>query len=82
VLDEALADSSAPPPRPSSPHGLSPRELEVLRLVVEGHSNQEIAAELGIAPRTVANHVASMMNKLGLESRTAVATWAVRRGLG
>jgi DNA-binding CsgD family transcriptional regulator len=66
---------------PAHAHGLSPRELDVLRLVVDGRSNQEIATALYISPSTVANHLASIMNKLGLESRTAVATWAVRQGV-
>jgi DNA-binding NarL/FixJ family response regulator len=70
----------APPPAPAS-HPLSPRELDVLRLLVEGQTNQEIALTLGISPRTVINHVANIMNKLGLDSRTAVATWAVRNGV-
>jgi DNA-binding CsgD family transcriptional regulator len=60
---------------------LSKRELEVLRLVVDGQSNAEIAETLFISPNTVANHVASIMNKLGVESRTAAATWAVRHGI-
>ena len=57
---------------------LSRREMEVLRLLAEGRSNQEIALALSISPHTVANHVAGIMSKLGLESRTAVATYAVR----
>jgi non-specific serine/threonine protein kinase len=60
---------------------LSKREMEVVRLLVEGRTNQEIAATLFISPHTVANHVASILNKLGLESRTAVAAWAVREGI-
>jgi predicted ATPase/DNA-binding CsgD family transcriptional regulator len=61
--------------------GLSPRELEILRLVVEGHSNPEIAAILFISPKTVRNHVTSILGKLGVESRTAAATYALRHGL-
>ena len=60
---------------------LSPRELDVLRLVVDGRSNQEIATALFISRPTVANHVASILSKLGVDSRTAAATWAVRQGL-
>jgi DNA-binding CsgD family transcriptional regulator len=85
TLDEALAYGSAGPmPAPAaatSPSGLSRRELDVLRLVAAGKSNQEIADVLFISPHTVATHVANIINKLGLESRTAVATWAVRNGL-
>jgi DNA-binding CsgD family transcriptional regulator len=61
--------------------GLTGRELDVLRLVVDGMTNQEIAASLFISQHTVANHVASILNKLGLESRTAAAAHAVRHGL-
>ena len=60
---------------------LTDREHDVLRLLVEGQTNQEIAQALGISVRTVINHVANMMNKLGLESRTAVAAWAIRQGV-
>lgn len=60
---------------------LSPRELEVLRGLVDGRSNQEIATELFISPHTAVRHVASIMNKLGVDSRTAAATWAMRNGL-
>ncbi len=60
---------------------LSERELDVLRLIVDGNSNPSIAAELFISQHTVANHVASILNKLGLESRTAAAAYAVRHGL-
>ncbi len=60
---------------------LTRRELDVLRLLVDGRSNQEIAADLFISPNTVATHVANIMNKLGVESRTAAATYAIRHGL-
>jgi DNA-binding NarL/FixJ family response regulator len=53
----------------------------VLQLLAEGLSNQEIAASLGISHYTAANHVRNMMNKLGLESRTAVVGWAMRHGI-
>ncbi|HUG16204.1 MAG TPA: tetratricopeptide repeat protein [Thermomicrobiales bacterium] len=62
--------------------GLSRREVEVLRLLVEGRSNQEIAEALFISPHTAAKHVANIMGKLAVESRTAAATWAVRHGIG
>jgi DNA-binding CsgD family transcriptional regulator len=62
--------------------GLSQREMEVLRLLVDGRSNGEIAAALFISPLTAANHVANIMNQLGVDSRTAAATWAIKHGLG
>jgi non-specific serine/threonine protein kinase len=84
-MDEALGEvqrsESALGDASSAAGGLSPRELDVLRLLADGRSNQEIASALSISPRTVINHVASIMNKLGLDSRTAVAAWAIRRGL-
>ncbi|CAN5760267.1 hypothetical protein BH23CHL2_BH23CHL2_06950 [soil metagenome] len=61
--------------------GLTAREIEVLQLIVHGRTNQEIAGELFISPHTAANHVAQIMNKLGVDSRTAAATWALTHGL-
>ncbi|HUG15405.1 MAG TPA: tetratricopeptide repeat protein [Thermomicrobiales bacterium] len=82
-LDEAIAEASAQaptaPPEPAA--DLTPREVEVLRLIVEGHSNQEIAARLFVSQHTVASHVAHILSKVGVESRTAAATWAMRHGL-
>jgi predicted ATPase/DNA-binding CsgD family transcriptional regulator len=60
---------------------LSPREIEVLCLIVEGYSNPEIAARLFISHKTVRNHVTNILAKLGVESRTAAATHALRLGL-
>lgn len=60
---------------------LSPRELEVMRLVVEGQSDREIGDALHISPRTATTHVSHILNKLGLDSRTAAAAYAVRHGL-
>jgi non-specific serine/threonine protein kinase len=71
-----------PPEAITEPTGLTRREREVLRLLVDGRTNQEIAAALFISPHTVANHVAHIMNKLGLDSRAAAAAWAVRHGIG
>jgi DNA-binding CsgD family transcriptional regulator len=65
-------------PIPAAPHGLTLREHEVLRLVVDGRSNQEIADALCISLRTAQTHVAHILTKLGVDSRTAAATLAVR----
>jgi DNA-binding CsgD family transcriptional regulator len=67
--------------RPALPAGLSAREAEVLRLVAAGKSNREIAEALVVAERTVANHVASILNKTGSENRAAAAAFAIRHGL-
>ena len=61
--------------------GLTPRELEVLGLMVEGCSNQEIARTLVVAPRTVAAHVEHLLVKLGASTRTLAAVRAEREGL-
>ncbi|MBA2521113.1 MAG: response regulator transcription factor [Chloroflexia bacterium] len=63
------------------PFALTPRERDVLRLLVDGHSNPEIASLLFISHKTVRNHVTSILAKLGVESRTAAATFALRSGL-
>ncbi len=62
-------------------HGLTPRELEVLGLVVDGCSNHEIARVLVVAPRTVAAHVEHLLVKLGAATRTLAAVRAEREGL-
>lgn len=60
---------------------LTRREREVTRLVVSGLTNRCIADELFIAQSTVERHVANIMNKLGFNSRTQIAAWAVANGL-
>ena len=60
---------------------LTPRELEVLKLVAEGLSNPDIAQQLVLSEHTVHRHLANILRKLGLSSRAAAATWAVRNGL-
>jgi len=60
---------------------LTPRQLEVLRLLVEGQTNQEIANDLGIGPGTVKSHVEHIIAKLGATDRTQAAVRAVQRGL-
>jgi predicted ATPase/DNA-binding CsgD family transcriptional regulator len=60
---------------------LSPRERHVLRLVADGLSNRAIARELSLSERTIAHHLTAIYNKLGVESRTAAATLALRSGL-
>jgi NarL family two-component system response regulator LiaR len=60
---------------------LTPRELETLRLIARGLSNQEIAASLVVHERTVAKYVSSVLEKLHLANRTQAALYAVREGL-
>jgi DNA-binding CsgD family transcriptional regulator len=61
--------------------GLSPRELDVLKLLVEGKSDREIGEELFISHYTVMRHVSHILRKLNVESRGAAAVQGVRRGL-
>ena len=63
------------------PDRLTARELEVLRLVTAGRRNKEIAAELGISENTVKYHLRNILEKLHAQSRTEVATFALREGL-
>ncbi|HMJ04188.1 MAG TPA: response regulator transcription factor, partial [Conexibacter sp.] len=62
-------------------HGLTERELEVLRHVAAGASNKRIAAELVLSVRTVDRHVSNIFAKLGVSSRTAATAWAHEHGL-
>ena len=74
----------APPPAPARPPspvpGLSARESEVLGMVAQGLSNQEIAARLFLSEHTVKRHVANILGKLDLPSRAAAAAHAARLG--
>ncbi len=67
--------------QPAAEAVLSAREGEVLALVVDGWSNQEIAEKLSIARNTVKNHVRSILAKLGARNRTQAAACAISRGL-
>ena len=60
---------------------LAPRELEALRLIARGMSNNEIAREMKLHPRTVAKYVSNILRKLQLASRTQAALYAMREGL-
>jgi DNA-binding NarL/FixJ family response regulator len=60
---------------------LTPRELEVLKLVAEGHSSQEIGAMLVISVKTVERHRANVIDKLGVRDRVGLTRYAIRRGL-
>ena len=63
------------------PHGLTPRQVEVLQLVAEGLSDREIGERLFISHHTVMRHVANIFNALGVNSRTAAVAYALRHGV-
>jgi DNA-binding CsgD family transcriptional regulator len=75
--DEAIALAfGASRPRAPAPAGLSARELEVVRLVVDGLANKTIATQLHLSVRTVESHVRHALAKAGLSNRTQLAKWA------
>ena len=78
VLARLLTQRAAPP---SAAPELSERELEVLAAVGRGQRSKEIAYHLGISERTVKAHLASLYNKLGVDSRAAAVSAAIQRGL-
>lgn len=72
------------PPAPQNDRkntNLSPREFEVLQLMVEGKTNVEIAEELYLSPNTIKTHVRGIMNKLSVDDRVQAAVTALRSGL-
>ena len=77
---EAARDRPPPTDDPAAP-ALTDREAEVLRLVAAGRENAEIAAKLFVSVGTVKGHVASLLQKLGVDNRVQAAAEAVRRGL-
>jgi DNA-binding CsgD family transcriptional regulator len=68
-------------PSTNSVFGLSARELEVLQLLVTGHSDKDIAETLAISPRTASKHVGNILAKLGVSTRGEASVYAVRAGL-
>jgi DNA-binding NarL/FixJ family response regulator len=83
-LDPLLARALLESPRAAAGDlgdELTPRELDVLRLLGAGETNKAIAAALGITERTARSHVSSILSKLSLRSRTQAALWATKEGL-
>jgi ATP/maltotriose-dependent transcriptional regulator MalT len=76
-----VAGSVSEDPAPEDPFGLTPRELEVLRLVARGATNREIGGELFMAEKTASVHVSRILAKLDVRSRTQAAAVAHRLGL-
>lgn len=85
-LSQALADRllkmTGDSSIPGSPHeGLTPQELQILRLVGRGLSNQQLADDLTVTLSTIRTHLKSVYRKLGLQSRSEAVSYAVRNGL-
>jgi DNA-binding NarL/FixJ family response regulator len=81
---EIVLDPKLTPPatlKGEREHGLSPRELEVLRLICDGHSNREIAARLTLSVNTVAVHRANIMKALGVHKTAELVMYAIQNGL-
>jgi len=80
VVRRAVGAGPDEPPE-SPPLALTPREMEVLRLLAQGLDNAGIAQRLLISKRTVQNHVSNIYGKLGVATRTEAALYAIRHGL-
>jgi DNA-binding NarL/FixJ family response regulator len=70
-----------PFPTPARDGELTPREEEIVKLVAEAHTTKEIAAILHLSEKTVENHRANAMRKLGMRDRVELVRYAIRRGL-
>jgi DNA-binding NarL/FixJ family response regulator len=81
LIDEFARQRPRLPSRRAMPGGLTPREVEVLRLVAQGLSNAEIAARLVLSDETVKTHVSRLLAKLGLRDRTQAVVMAYESGL-
>ena len=81
IARKVLQEIAHPPDRPPTPDPLTKREAEVLLLVAQGLSNQDIARKLNISDPTVRSHVSNIMSKLHLATRIQAALYALREGL-
>ena len=75
------APSLTPVSPPPYPDGLTSREVEVLRVVAEGLTNEQVAERLVISPRTVDTHLTSIYRKIGISSRSAATRYAIEHHL-
>lgn len=76
-----LSSQPQSPPQAPLPARLTKSEVKVLQLVAQGKSNRQIARELSLSEKTVANHITHIFNKTGCENRVAATTFAIRSGL-
>jgi DNA-binding NarL/FixJ family response regulator len=79
LIRDYLERASSGEETPEDP--LSPRELEVVKMIAEGHTSEEIAEALFISKKTVDRHRANILEKLGMRNRVELTLYAVRRGL-
>ena len=81
-LAQRVLDSSTGRKKIADPYdSLTPREREILHLIIEGHTNAQIAARLVLSPRTVELHRSRIMKKLGLHNQTDIFRYALERGI-
>ena len=81
IARKVLALLSTPAQKPPAADPLTVRELDILRLIAQGHSNKEIAKQLTVAEDTVHAHVSNILRKLHLASRTQAALYALKEGI-
>jgi len=81
IARKLMRELSQPPSLPPTTDPLTEREVEVLRLVAQGLSNDDIAEKLVVSERTVRTHVSHILDKLHLANRTQMALYAVREGI-
>ncbi|GIK43659.1 MAG: DNA-binding response regulator [Chloroflexota bacterium] len=76
-----IQEIQQPSPLPPTVEPLTEREVEILKFIAQGFTNQEIAAQLVVSERTIGNHVGNILNKLHLANRTQAALYALKKGL-
>jgi NarL family two-component system response regulator YdfI len=81
IMARVLSQANASKKETNEPVNLTDRELEVLAAVARGERSKEIAVQLGISERTIKAHLASIYNKLGVDSRAAAIAVAAQKGL-
>ncbi len=81
ILAKLMSNLKQPVEEVNRLEHLTQRELEVLKILAKGHSNQEIARQLNISERTVTKHISNILDKLKMANRTQAAYYAIHQGL-